>query len=355
MAAECSKALDVSGIREAMLWATEATRAFEGIRHEYDGVMRAFGGNGALLMGKSLQQYVESLGLLTQLPEQAVAFKAFNEIVQRSFDFSAFERMRLAYEPISQAAAAAAMVTEQANFSPGVWRGIYRRFDVMQVAYAKLVADPAALRLPQVAQAGLPEIDVRIHGSLIRSFETEEPAEEELAQLADLAAEIPASTVRDVSAIAPRLGERLKLALRDIGSTDPRTAAHACVDIRQVLFGLLNKLAPTDAVKAWARAQNDKLLWRDQKVGGEISHKARVLYLSRGDLPESSSYSRFLVANADAIVSFLGVVNKEVHDESPEEPTVKLTPISVRHLLFRASCIFGELLICAEGQKEGSS
>src|SRR5260370_1205883 len=114
MASKYSMALDASGIREATRWATEATRAIEGIRHQYDGVMRAFGGNGALLMGEGLKRQVESLGLLTGLTEQAL-------MVQPSFDFSAFERMRLVYEPISQAAAAAVTFAEQANFSPGVW------------------------------------------------------------------------------------------------------------------------------------------------------------------------------------------------------------------------------------------
>jgi hypothetical protein len=239
---------------------------------------------------------------------------------------------------------------ESTILSAAAWDGLRSGFTDLCGAYDLMREDPITMQLPQVTDLRLPEISVRSHAALVDSF-ADEAEEHEPSLARELADLIPHQMVERIRRVSPRLAAKLESGLRNIASSDPQAASNGMLAIRQVFFGLLRKLAPEDKARPWAMTENNPALFRDGKIGAETSYQGRILYLSRFDLREESGYSRFLLANAHSLVTLIGIVSKEVHDESADGPTVVLPPYRVHHLLLRASAAFGELLICAEAQE----
>jgi len=302
------------------------------------------------LLGDDLARYADAFREANTIDSALLEkMEALGATARANLDFAPYERLQNAlgaYGALEQfpvGGLAGGFLSDRA------WNQMARDFDRLKDSYAEMLLDPVSLRLPLVADLHLPEIDVATHYGLLHALESEE---DDLAPAAkDVLAEVPERAIRQVEAISPRLGVKLRSAFANLRSADPQTASNACLAIRQVFMGLLRKLAPEDRVRPWAKLRNDPELFKQGDVNNETSYRARILYLSRFDLDERSEYSTFLVHNATSLVTLIRIVNREVHDESPDEPPVILTPGRVEHLLLRAASAFDEIIVCANVQK----
>lgn len=328
----------------------DAYRAFGESAGAVRGMVESLQAAHGFIGGAALQSHIEQMQATLSLPAHvsdsiAAMHEHFNANVERIQQIlSPFEASLERFATIEKLVAG----YESTVLSPSAWEAMTSGFDRLNLSYHTMLRDPVATQLPVVTDLRLPERDVRDHAALVDSFGGDQ--EDEVVLAAEFVGSVPDRAVERIRALSPRLSEKLASAIRDLGSDDPQAASNACLAIRQVFLGLLRKLAPEANVAPWAKANRDN--YRDLFTReGRPSYRARILYLSRFDLPEKSAYSDFLEQNCRSLTSFLKIVNTEVHDESPDEPTLVLTPYRVKHLVVRASGAFAELLICAEAQR----
>lgn len=353
-ARELTRAVDVFGDQMNLLRASggaaiDAYCGFDNAALAIRQMVEELRGTHGFIGGLALDTHIEQMRSLFQFPELISASLTavhdhFHNSAARIADILASHQSVLAVTGLDSIGR---LMTgyESTLLSATSWAAMTGTFGALHDAYNEMLKDPVAVQLAFVADLRLPERDVRLHAAVVDSFSGPETLNGEV--LTETPVALASGTIERIGRFSPRLAGKLASAARNLSSDDPQVASNACLAIRQILFAILNKLAPEAKVLPWARQHCPELVMKDDRP----QHEARLLYISRFDLAEQSAFTNFIRANCKSLTALLKVLQKVIHDESSDGPPTVMTPIQVTLIVVRAASAFDELLLCAEAQE----